>query len=66
MEARRGTQHATSERAQWDAQSGDVVLEGKPVVRDGTETIEGERIVLQAATCKARVETATIRLKRTR
>lgn len=66
VEARRGTQHATAERAHWDAQSGDVVLEGKPVVRDGTETIEGERIVLQAATGKARVETATIRLKRTR
>lgn len=63
VDAVRGTQQAQSSRAVYDVDTGDLVLEGRPVVRDGGDVLRGERIVIDGATGNARVERAVARVR---
>lgn len=62
----RGTQTGRAARAVWYAESRDLVMEGNPVVEQEGESITGRRITLEGATGRARVETATVKIKRKR
>ena len=64
VQARRGSQTGKAEKAVWEARTGDLVMEGHPVVEQQGESISGERIVLDGATGKARVETAVVKIRR--
>jgi lipopolysaccharide export system protein LptA len=55
---RRGEARATSERAQLDARQGLLVLEGRPVLTQGANRLEGARITVHLASGRLEVTEA--------
>ncbi|MDD5306107.1 MAG: LptA/OstA family protein [Deltaproteobacteria bacterium] len=55
---RRGEARATGERAQLDARQGVLVLEGRPVLTQGANRLEGTRITVHLASGKLEVTEA--------
>lgn len=64
--AKRGTQTGRAKKATWNARTRDLVMEGNPIVEQDGESIAGERITLEADTGRARVETAVVKIKRSK
>lgn len=63
VRAARGSQQASATRAVWDVATGDLVLEGRPVVEDRGEKLSGARIVINGATGVAHVVDAVVRVR---
>lgn len=63
VDAVRGPQRARASRAIYDPATGDLVLEGRPVVTEGPNVIRGERIVVDGETGNARVSRARVRVR---
>jgi lipopolysaccharide transport protein LptA len=59
----RGRVTARAARAEYDAETQDVVLEGAPVLEQEGDRLEGERIVYRSASGQARVERAVARVR---
>lgn len=64
--AKRGTQTGRANKAVWNARTRDLVMEGNPIVEQEGESIAGKRITLEADTGRARVETAVVKIQRTK
>lgn len=64
--AKRGTQTGRANKATWNARTRDLVMEGNPIVEQEGESIAGKRITLEADTGRARVETAVVKIKRSK
>lgn len=63
VDALRGPQRARASRAIYDPATGDLILEGRPVVTEGANVIRGERIVVDGETGNARVSRARVRVR---
>lgn len=53
------TRTATGARASWEAKSGLLVVTGKPIAKDGTQTLSGSRVLFRPGSELLEVEDAT-------